>query len=315
MVNSYKKYLKYKLKYMELQKMNGGADPLPIPPIINRADQLIPQALPPVLPPALPPVLPEALPPVLPPAQVSEYDLPVIDETEITEGEGINLLKNIGLNIGYYNYSSEQNKKRINFLRDFLKINKGDAIKIFNEEKKRSIKDLKKLDKLIKKSKIKIEIAKSENFILKNYEGRKGMSIYNYNGKSYILKIETFSLYKDTFSLSDIFLCYDFIQNCLDMKKYFLEYSGPFNIDFVTVLPILMIVKEHDIVSFGYLMEIVPGVTVRRAGYIPKEEIDALIDELTYNHFLIKDFALDNIIWNSDTKTLTYIDICLKNHF
>lgn len=64
-------------------------------------------------------------------------------------------------------------------------------------------------------------------------------------------------------------------------------------------------------------MEYVDGKTVREFKKDNEEiyqkiilsAINDLIDKLSSKNFLIIDFALDNIMWNNETKTLTYIDI------
>jgi hypothetical protein len=235
-----------------------------------------------------------------------------IDIREILDGEGIKFLKQIGLNKGYYNFSSEQNQKRIKYIQNYLNTDYESAIEIFNDEKNKCIKNLRKLDKLIKSSPIKIEIVKDENIIENKYKGRNNMKIYNYNDKPYIFKtLKSYYKENEIVELKEIFDCYEFIHNCIDI--YFLKNKGSFNIQFVKVLPRLMVVMEHDKVSFGYLMEIVPGETVRElkklGNEIPIGAIQELIEELTDNNFLIIDFALDNIIWDNETHTLTYIDV------
>ena len=93
------------------------------------------------------------------------------------------------------------------------------------------------------------------------------------------------------------------------------------HLHFVRVFPIIIIsLNNSDQLEMGYLMEIVPGITIRNLKSQDREyfiinknmiqnALEVLIKELTKINFLVVDLNDDNIMWDKTTNTLTYIDI------
>jgi hypothetical protein len=243
-----------------------------------------------------------------------EVELPEIDKSEPTNDVGLRLLRELGLKNKYYDNSEKSIKDRLYFLNGFFNNDKKKAIITFNEEKLKYHTYLKELDDKLKRTAIKIKYDKEH--IMTNYKDRSTMSEYS----DMLIYKEIMPINKSiTVNTANILFCIDFIEKCQNIIANFnSKHFDKYKIKFVNILPKLIILnKSPDTLSFGYLMEVVDGITVRDFKEQNEKEfndiiipaIHSLVDTLTELDFLIMDFALDNIMWNTATKTLTYIDI------
>ncbi len=243
-----------------------------------------------------------------------EVGLPEIDKSEPTNDVGLRLLRELGLKNEYYDNSEKSIQDRLYFLNGYFNYDKKKAIITFNEEKQRYHTYLKELDDKLKRTRLEIKYDKEH--IMTNYKGRSTMSQYS----DRLIYKEIMPINKSiTVNTANILFCIDFIEKCQNIIAHFnSKRFDKYRIKFVNIYPKLIILnKSPDTLSFGYLMEVVDGVTVREFKEQNEKEfndiiipaIHSLVDALTELDFLITDFALDNIMWNTGTKTLTYIDI------
>lgn len=269
--------------------------------------------------------------PSLPVLEVPKLKLlpvtPIIQKpTEIIKKEegSLKLLGKLNLNIGYLTNTSLWQEKRLREIMDYFekyqnkKITLQEAMEIFQSEKNKTNESLIKLDSKLKVTDLTIKYDPS--YKPSGIEGHHLLGKYfdKEEGKTYIYKeIKTLSKKIELEDYSaQIQKSIEFVESC--RKIYFKESSDGVTVEFVKVSPKLIISdKDSETVLIGYLMEEVKGMTVRKFRQINEEEyestilpaIQKLIDELTDREFLIIDFALDNIMWDPETKTLTYIDI------
>ena len=152
-------------------------------------------------------------------------------------------------------------------------------------------------------------------------DGHKNTGIIKLD-RSYFYK-ELYFASVETFSYESLFKYYKFIMDCnkLNIDK---DYDGIYKLHFVTVpLKVIFSIK-NDYIVMGYLMEVVEGHTIRKIKTqfleywklnkeLIKTALHSLVEVLTENQFLIVDFNDDNVMWNMQTNTLTYIDISVRS--
>jgi hypothetical protein len=214
--------------------------------------------------------------------------------------------------IAYYVNTQDLINKRLSYIKS---TGCQTPIKIFNEEKIKKYLFYEKLSKIY---------SLFETIFIKNLELDNSKSNGHPNTGLLTIFDEKF-FYKDlmifeidVLSIEKIFELYMFVLDCNNMNidENFVNY----NIRFVNVPLKIIFSSKNDFIYVGYLMENVDGYTLRDIkkhfnNYWEtnkeniKNALHTLVDKLTNKQFLIVDFNDDNVIWNMNTNTLTYIDI------
>lgn len=216
--------------------------------------------------------------------------------------------------VAYYIPISKLIENRLYFLRQYC-----NPILIFNKEKKNEMDAfnlLKKIyssfDTLFVKSLI-IDYSKSI--------GHENTGIINLDGNPYFYKkLNTLSY--SPVGANSILKIYTFIKDCknLDIDNEYTYKDNRYNLHFVRVPLKVILSINKDQIDIGYLMEIVKGDTIREIKrkdskywksneQLIKTALHSLVDVLTTKKFFILDFNDDNVMWDKESNTLTYIDI------
>ena len=257
----------------------------------------------------------------------SDEIVPFIDVNYIIHGrtninviESLNHLINIlNLRNGYLINDKDWNTRRLSELDAFFKKNKivdTTDILLFNKEKLSIIDIYRNLNEMYNMFTTYYinNIVLEQDLHLTSY--RSSMGKININDKTYMYKVFNQIPFNTTLKSLDEF--YNFIYNCNTL--YFHDDFDDYIITMVQIPMICVFSKNHKYITCGYLMDIVEGDTVRdiitnypfywdENKILIKTAILSLIGKLSSINYIITDFAYDNIMWNMETNTLTFIDI------
>jgi len=217
--------------------------------------------------------------------------------------------------IAYFFNTRELITKRLSFLKSYGIPN---PINIFNKEKKMTVDTFIEINKIYPSFEtifikdLKIDYSKSD--------GHKNTGIIILDKPYFYKELDFFTL--KTMDIFKIFKHYKFILDCNNMNID-TDY-GNYKLHFVTVPLKIIFSIRNDQFIIGYLMEVVEGYTVRQIkrkfieywtknSEIIKTALHTLVEKLTEKQFLIVDFNDDNVMWNIETNTLTYIDISQRS--
>ena len=254
-----------------------------------------------------------------------EYINPIPDSLRVTEIDTLfsllfSLYKSQSFKtddtVAYYIPISKLIENRLYFLRQYSTQN---PILVFNKEKKNEMDAfnlLKKIyssfDTLFVKSLI-IDYSKSI--------GYENTGIINLDGNPYFYK-KLNTLSDSPVGANSILKIYKFIKDCnnLNIDKEYIYNDNKYNLHFVRVPLKVILSINKDQIDIGYLMEIVKGDTIREIKrkdskywksneQLIKTALHSLVVVLTTKKFFILDLNDDNVIWDKESNTLTYIDI------
>jgi hypothetical protein len=258
-----------------------------------------------------------------------EYINPIPDSLIVTEIDTLfSLLFSLdkyqlfssNMRVAYYMPTRELIEIRLKFLIDF---GIQDPVLVFNKEKKdteNKYNELKKIYSLFETLFIKsltIDYSKSN--------GHTNVGIIELDDHRYFYKIlNTQSI--NTLDPTSLLRNYEFIKACKNFNidnEYTYE-DNKYKLHFVSVPLKVIFSIDKDFINIGYLMEIVEGDTIRKIKKeyniywklnetLIKTALHKLVDVLTEKKFLIVDLNDDNVMWNKETKTLTYIDIDVQS--
>jgi hypothetical protein len=249
------------------------------------------------------------------------------DYNSYTLVDTLNKLVNLLGCKGYTLEDKDWIQKRLEQLFIYTHENYDETIKIFNKDKEYAITYYNKLNSIYNQFKtyfINNLVLNQVDRTNRSYRENMGKVILDH--KEYMYKQFNSDAIEITLGLERILNCYEFIDNC--NKIYFnisnsIKINGQnitVNIKFVEIPKIILFSLNNNRINYGYLMEIVNGTTIRdiilndRTYWnenedIIKKTIHLLIDKLSSINYLIDDMQYDNIMWNKQTNTLTYIDI------
>lgn len=254
-----------------------------------------------------------------------KYINPIPDTLSVTEIDTLfsllfsldkNQIFSSNMTVAYYMPTPKLIDNRLYFLRNYLKSN---PISVFNKEKKNEMETFNLLKKIY--SSFETLFIKSLTIDYSKSNEHKNTGIINLDGTSYFYKnLNTLS--DRTVYANDILKIYTFIEDCknFNIDSEYADEDGRYNLHFV-IVPLKVILSiNKDEIDIGYLMEIVKGNTIREIKkkdskywksneQLIKTALHSLVDVLTTKKFFISDFNDDNVIWDKESNTLTYIDI------
>jgi hypothetical protein len=218
--------------------------------------------------------------------------------------------------VAYYMPTPKLIENRLDFLYNYGIPN---PISVFNKEKKKEMDTF----NLLKKIYLSFEtlFIKSLTIDYSKSNEHKNTGIIILDGNPYFYK-KLNTLSDSTVDANSILKNYTFIKNCynFDIDNEYTYKDNRYNLHFVKVPLKVILSINKDQIDIGYLMEIVKGNTIREIKrkdsqywesneQLIKTALHTLVDVLTTKQFLIVDFNDDNVMWDKESNTLTYIDI------
>jgi hypothetical protein len=223
--------------------------------------------------------------------------------------------------ISYFIPRPELIEIRLNFLRDSGIQN---PVSHFNQEKKEIIDNYNKLKIYIDENQsFETLFIKSLTIDYSKSDGHTNIGIIKLNDNHYFYKQLNFILVK-LIDSSDLLRNYKFINDCnnFNIDNEYTYDGNKYKLHFVKVFLKVIFSFDFikDVITIGYLMEIVEGDTISKIKNegleywesnknLIKTALRKLVYVLTEKNFYILDLHNDNVMWNKKTNTLTYIDI------
>jgi len=258
-----------------------------------------------------------------------EYINPIPDSLIVTEIDTLfSLLFSLdkyqlfssNMTVAYYIPSPELIEIRLKFLSHF---GIQDRVLVFNKEKKDTENKYNELKKIY--SSFETLFIKSLTIDYSKSDEHTNVGIIILDGNPYFYKkLNTESI--NTLDPTSLLRNYKFIKACnkFNIDNEYTYEDNKYKLHFVSVPLKVIFSIDKDFINIGYLMEIVEGDTIRK---IKKEDntywklnetliktaLHKLVDVLTKKKFLIVDLNDDNVMWNKETETLTYIDIDVQS--
>lgn len=254
-----------------------------------------------------------------------EYINPIPDSLRVTEIDTLfSLLFSLdeyqsfssNMTVAYYIPIPRLIENRLYFLRNYGIPN---PMSVFNKEKKNEMDTFNLLKEIY--SSFETLFIKSLIIDYSKSNEHKNTGIINLDGNPYFYK-KLNTLSNSTVGANSILKNYTFIKDCnnLDIDNKYTYEDNKYNLHFVRVPLKVILSINKDQIDIGYLMEIVKGDTIREIKrkdseywksneQLIKTALHSLVDVLTEKKFLIVDFNDDNVMWDKESNTLTYIDI------
>jgi hypothetical protein len=261
-------------------------------------------------------------------------DFFLIDSIDLLINLLVYILKNInkdyescvGLRILFNEYIGD----RLYFLKNYYN-NYDEAVIIFNKEKDTTITSILDLKSIYPNFKTYFIRNIKLDYSISN--GHSNVGIINLEGNNYFYKKLGGDIKNKFLSIRQILGYYNFIEKTnkinIDDDEYLTDKKYKIHLVKIQHTIILSICKLNDIIDepricFGYLMEIVDGLTITQIFRNHRDYYDKnydliesayndMRDRLTDQKFVLHDMHGDNLIWNMETNTLTLIDIDISS--